>query len=262
MQSSRSIPAMPFHFLRLLAVVLVVFGAPLHAGEYRKIIDNGVTFHTYTADASELKIHWKNAEGTPIRQLDALSATLESEGRKIQFLGNAGIFMENGTPLGLYIEDGKELRPVNKVKDAYGNFYLQPNGIFFVENGKARVTTTDLYLEGKHRPTLASQSGPMLVIDGKIHPQFNENSTNRTYRNGVGILPDGRILLAITDNTLTSRVNLHGFATLFLKQGCQNALYFDGGLSAVRIPAANIRIDTGRPLGPLLSVSSPATAGQ
>jgi len=246
---------MSHRFLSFIALAFVVFANPSLAGEYRKIIDKGVTFHTFIADAGELKIHWKNADGTAIRKLDALAASLQSDGHKIQFLGNAGIFMENGTPLGLHIENGKELRPVNQVKEAFGNFYLQPNGIFFIEDGKAKITTTDQYLKGNHRPTLATQSGPMLVIDGNIHPKFNANSTNRTYRNGVGILPDGRILFAITDHTLTSRVNLHGFATMFLKQGCQNALYLDGGLSAVRIPAANIRIDTGRELGSLLSIS-------
>lgn len=246
---------MPLRFLHFLTLVFVFFGNPLLAGEYRKIVDNGTTFHAFIAKPSELNLHWKNADGTPIRKLDSLSAILESDGKKIQFLGNAGIFMENGTPLGLHVEDGKTLHQINKVKEAYGNFYLQPNGIFFIENGKAKVTTTDQYIKGEHSPTLATQSGPMLVIDGKIHPKFNEGSTNRLYRNGVGILPDGRILLAITDHTLTSRVNLHSFATMFLKQGCQNALFLDGGLSAVRIPEANIRIDTRRQLGPLLSVS-------
>ncbi len=249
---------MSFPLFRLLALVFVVsavFGNPLLAGEYRKIVDNGVTFHAFIAEPGELKIHWKNADGKPIRKLDSLAATLESDGQKVQFLGNAGIFMENGTPLGLHVEGGKQLHKINNVKEAYGNFYLQPNGIFFIEDGKAKVSTTDQYIKGKHSPTLATQSGPMLVIDGKIHPKFNEESTNRLYRNGVGILPDGRILLAITEHTLTSRVNLHGFATMFLKQGCKNALFLDGGLSAVRIPVANIRIETGRQLGPLLSIA-------
>ncbi len=83
-------PIMPLRFFRLLALVLIASGHPLLADEYRKIVDNGVTFHAFIAKPSELNIHWKSADGIPIRKLDSLAAILESDGQKIQFLGNAG----------------------------------------------------------------------------------------------------------------------------------------------------------------------------
>ena len=243
---------------RLLATFLIAaLLTSAKAGDYKKIKENGVLYHAYIAKPSELRIHWKDVEGKPFRKLDALDAALKKQNRDVHFLGNAGIFMEGGMPLGIHVEAGKQLRGPNQVKEAYGNFYLQPNGIFFIEGDSAKVVTTDAYLKGTHTPRLATQSGPMLLIDGKKHPKFNKDSPNRFYRNGVGILPDGRVILIITDHAFFNTVNLYGFAEVFAKQGCKNALFLDGGLSAVRIPDAKIRVETGGALGPLLSVSTP-----
>lgn len=77
---------------------------------------------------------------------------------------------------------------------------------------------------------LATQSGPILVRKGEVHPQFREASPNLNLRNGVGVRSDGRVFLAISDGV----VRFHDFATLFRDRlDCPDALYLDGLVSTL-----------------------------
>ncbi len=161
---------------------------------------------------------------------------------------NAGMYMEDHMPLGLYIENGKQIRGVNPREAGYGNFYLMPNGVFSFDSDTAFVLERKQYQAKGLQPDFATQSGPMLVIDGKIHPAFNEGSKNKHIRNGVGVSNDGYIVFAISKR----RVNFFDFGSLFKEVlNCDNALYLDGAVSKAYIPDINRRDRTGN-LGPLV----------
>ena len=101
----------------------------------------------------------------------------------------------------------------------------------------------------------ATQSGPMLVIDGALHPRFLPESTSRYIRNGVGTSPDGsRAVFAISNNV----VSFYEFALLFRDHlGVPNALYLDGNISRVRAPDLG-RDDAGfTTIGPIIGVVEP-----
>ena len=101
---------------------------------------------------------------------------------------------------------------------------------------------------------IATQSGPMLVINGKLHPAFDHDGTSRHIRNGVGIAPDGKARFVIGEDP----VSLGKFARFFRDRlQCRNALFFDGAVSALWDPA-NHRRDVTVPLGPLVVVFKPA----
>jgi len=126
------------------------------------------------------------------------------------------------------------LRKLNRAK-GYGNFYLMPNGVFYLTNdGKGAVCQTSAFRMHKNI-RYATQSGPMLVTDGRIHHAFKKGSTNGNVRNGVGILPDGRMLFAMSRR----EVNLYDFAEYFRNKGCKNALFLDGFVSRTYLPAAH-----------------------
>jgi quercetin dioxygenase-like cupin family protein len=55
------------------------------------------------------------------------------------------------------------------------NFYKKPNGIFYVGDGEAGILETGKFLAQKPKANFTTQSGPMLVIDGAIHPAFIVN---------------------------------------------------------------------------------------
>jgi len=75
----------------------------------------------------------------------------------------------------------------------------------------------------------------MLVIDGQIHSAFKEGSTNLNIRNGVGILPNNKMIFAMSKK----EVNFYDFANYFKNLGCKNALYLDGLISRTYLPAQN-----------------------
>jgi len=75
----------------------------------------------------------------------------------------------------------------------------------------------------------------MLIIDGEINPKFKKGSTSLYVRNGVGILPDGRILFVMSKK----EINFYDFAVFFKNKGCMNALYLDGFVSQIYLPEQN-----------------------
>ena len=109
---------------------------------------------------------------------------------------------------------------------------MQPNGVFYIDKrNRAYIKKTTSFKYSK-RIKYATQSGPMLLINGKMHHRFRKGSHNLHIRNGVGILPDGRLLFAISNEL----INFYDFATFFKKNGCKNALYLDGFVSKIYLP--------------------------
>ena len=189
----------------------------------------------YTVNPKEGKLHFylKNENGENYRSFKNVKEAIKSKGKKMIFAMNGGMFQENLSPLGLYIESGKLIKSANRVQEAYGNFYLQPNGVFFItQDNKAGICKTEDFRVTREIK-YATQSGPMLLIDGKIHLGFGENSANKHIRNGVGILPDGSILFAISEEL----VRFYDFADFFRQRGCKNALYLDGFVSRIYLPS-------------------------
>ena len=145
---------------------------------------------------------------------------------------NGGMYNKKLTPQGLYIENGELKSDIDTLYKGYGNFYLQPNGIFFLtDKGKAYISKTNNFKMNKNIK-YATQSGPMLVINSKIHPEFDRKSKSLHIRNGVGIFPDGNLLFAMSKK----KVSFYDFALFFKQSGCDNALYLDGFISKTYLP--------------------------
>lgn len=187
---------------------------------------------SYVADPRMVRLYWKDAQGHILGSLQRLKDFEQTQKHTLVFAMNGGMYREDQSPLGLYIEDYRKIMPVNTVQHSYGNFYLQPNGIFYVtKDGRANVCRTRDF---RQSPAIryATQSGPMLVIDGRIQARFRQGSANVNVRNGVGILPDGSVLFALSK----SEINFYDFADYFRKAGCRNALYLDGFVSRAYAP--------------------------
>jgi uncharacterized protein YigE (DUF2233 family) len=160
--------------------------------------------------------------------IEAVSAIEEREMRDVVVAMNGGMFHASSTPVGLFIESGNEQVPLNTESGLRGNFFLLPNGVFGRdEGGRYRVETTAAAAAVSWRD--ATQSGPMLLIGGAVHPAFNPDSENRRIRNGAGIRPDGSVALGIS----TEPVTLYEMAMAFRERGCTDALYLDGGISQI-----------------------------
>ncbi|RSK49066.1 hypothetical protein EI291_09360 [Hymenobacter rigui] len=197
-----------------------------------------VRFLTYTADPQRqtVALYWQDDAGKPFRSLGRLHSWLTQRGQPLQFAGNGGMYHAGNVPVGLYIENGRELTPLDTSRGV-GNFYLRPNGVFYLTRQRlAGVCSTDSFASVQ-QVRYATQSGPMLVLNGQLHPAFRAGSRNRQIRNGVGVLPDGRVLLVLS----REKVTFYELARYFQARGCRNALYLDGFVSRAYLPAQGWR---------------------
>ena len=199
-----------------------------------------------------IELFLRDENGAPLGQFGRVRDELQKRGRSMVFAMNAGMYHEDRSPVGLYIENGRELKRLSTA-DGPGNFSMKPNGVFFLTDKSAGVLETKAFARRKLTPKFATQSGPMLVIDGKLHPRFLADSISRNRRNGVGV-KGNEVIFALADDPVT----FHQFARAFrdvLKT--PNALYLDGSICRLYAPDIN-RDDFGFPLGPIVAVSAPA----
>lgn len=196
----------------------------------------------------DIRTFWLGPNGEPLGSFAAVQATLKAN-EKLVFAMNGGMYDAANAPVGLYIEHGLEQRRAN-TRNGAGNFHLKPNGVFFVGGGKAGVFETSHFL-GAHPPVdYATQSGPMLVIAGKIHPRIHADGVSEKSRNGVGVDRDGMVYFAISNQPVT----FYAFASLFRDTlHCDNALFLDGSISALYAPDLG-RDDFTLPMGPMIGV--------
>ena len=183
----------------------------------------------------QLHFYWKNENTTTYKSFQNLKSALEKENKELVFAMNGGMYNKDLSPQGLYIENGETKARIDTSQSGYGNFYLQPNGIFYLTKKNKPVICTTKMFTGSENIKYATQSGPMLLIDGKIHSKFRKGSSNVHIRNGVGILPNGNLLFAISKE----KTNFYDFASYFKQNGCKNALYLDGFVSRVYLPSKN-----------------------
>lgn len=181
-----------------------------------------------------------------------LEQRLRRKGEKLSFAMNAGMFHPDYSPVGLLVVDGRQLRALNEAPDNPAvNFTTKPNGVFAVDGDRARVIESGLYKATAGTVRLASQSGPALVLKGRLHPRFRPKSKFRNIRNGVGVMSDGMPVFAISETAVT----LYEFARFFRDRlGCSDALYFDGSVSSLHAPALD-RSDSLQRLGPIIGTT-------
>lgn len=222
----------------------------------------GSRFTVCSAKGAAIEVFTSDASGTPFRSFAKLESSLGERAEHVAFGMNAGMYDEKGDAIGLMIERGRQLHRINR-RGGGGNFGLLPNGVFVVrKNGSADVIPTKVF-EPADDIAFATQSGPMLVIGGKLHPQFEPDGESRNIRNGVGIAPGGTPVFAISEDV----VSFGKFARLFRDElKANNALYFDGSVSSLWDPA-NGRRDALAELGPMVvafrrSESAPGREGR
>jgi len=189
-------------------------------------------------------------DGAPYRSLAKLAAARAKDAPKVAFAMNGGMYDGEGKPIGYYVESGDRLHELNRA-DGPGNFHLKPNGVFFGTGGKWQIRTADdFYANVGDRPDFGTQSGPMLVIDGKLHPQISENGPSKAVRNGVGIDAGGRAHFVISEGPVSFGVLARYFRDVL---DTPDALFLDGSVSALWDPATD-RVDGGAPIGPMIVV--------
>ena len=241
---------------RRASAALLLLAGPVGAESCAPVVHEGRGHVVCTVSAGEdLRLWLRDPEGRVWGGFARLAGALAARGERLVFAMNAGMYHADRAPVGLFIgEGGAEGRL--QTAPGPGNFGMLPNGVFCVRtDGGFAVVESRAFAAAPPECRHASQSGPMLVIDGALHPRFLEDATSRFIRNGVGVSADGRTaFLAISDRPVT----FHEFGRLFRDAlGVPQALYFDGNVSRLHAPGLG-RSDRGRMLGPLVGLVVPA----
>ena len=235
----------PLAFLMLAACGSAATAPKWPSSPCHQLLFEATRFTVCDPGQGKLKLVAASKSEAPLRTFAEVATLLSAE--RVAFAMNAGMFDEDGRPIGLAVVEGAQVHAIN-LRGGGGNFHLMPNGVFLVrKSGAASIVTSDAF---KMAPdiALATQSGPMLVIDGKLHPKFDPDGESRLIRNGVGITSDGNALFVISNEVVS-----FGKLARFFRDGlhARNALYFDGSVSSLWDPASG-RHDAGVPLGPMI----------
>jgi uncharacterized protein YigE (DUF2233 family) len=226
----------------LIALACLCVSLACRAGDQR--------FTVITVDTSKerLELFHSDESGKPFKRFDRLNAWLKRQNKDLGFAMNAGMYHADFSPVGLLVIDGKQLAPLN-LDDGVGNFFLKPNGVFLVSDTGPRVIESSEYPALKYGVRIATQSGPLLLRNGLIHPGFNPKSNSRLIRNGVGV-SGKKAFFVISEQAVT----FHEIATFFRDSlHCPDALYLDGVVSSLYSTKLQ-RHDVKTDLGPMIGI--------
>lgn len=234
-----------------LLLSIILLADRLDAVESRTVEFAGQKFTVCTVDLrkEKLELFLNDDAGKPLNTLQRLEQWLTGKGRTLEFATNAGMYERDYSAVGLCIANGRQLGALN-LRNAEGNFYLKPNAVFAVTDRGAMVVDSARWPSLRVKAEIATQSGPALVLGGKLHHAFREGSQNRLIRNGVGVETRDRVQFVMSEGP----VNFHDFARLF-RDGlkCPDAVFLDGTVSSLysrELKRSDFRIN----LGPMIGV--------
>ena len=212
-------------------ITLFSFITSLSALEPDVKVIGSVNYYVFRSSAEKVRMIWSNEKSIPYRDFAAVIPIMQQAGEKPLMLMNGGIFEPGGIPSGLYWEKGIEKHPLN-LRDAPGNFFLKPNGVFLIRNNEAKIVEASAFVATG--VTYAVQSGPLLLNKGVRHPAFMKESSNRLHRNGVGVDKNGTVIFVMSQRNSPVLPNLYEFAEVFRTLGCADALFLDGDISQMQ----------------------------
>ncbi|MGJ0509869.1 MAG: phosphodiester glycosidase family protein [Methylocystis sp.] len=238
-------PLVPLSALFWCAAALAQPCADIEAGSA------SYTVCDFDARQNVIRLFLRDGGGGLYGGFSSLADDLARRGETLAFAMNAGMYAPDYAPVGLYVEGGRQLHGANTAAGE-GNFHMKPNGVFWVDGARAGVTETGRFLTSRMHPADATQSGPMLVIGGRINPHIHESGASGKFRNGVCVTQGHVAHFAISNQPVT----FFQFASLFRDRlKCSDALFLDGGTaSAIYAPSLS-RHDRFHPMGPLIGVT-------
>jgi uncharacterized protein YigE (DUF2233 family) len=224
--------------------------APAGPSACKPVTFENVALTHCVADPAQHSIQMANlgADKQPFGSLSAFAASVDTA--TIAFAVNGGMYGDDLKPIGYFVQNGERLKELNRA-EGEGNFYMKPNGVFFGTGAKWQVLGSNTFFNTVgDRPQFGTQSGPLLLVDGKLHPEVQDDGPSKAIRNGVGVDGAGRAHFVISDAPVSFGQLARYFRDVVK---VSNALYLDGQVSSLWDPASG-RQDKGR-VGPIIVVT-------
>lgn len=217
---------------------------------YESSCSDSILIYTEKPTNPSINIYWRDENNIPFRYFYDLEIWLNKKGKQVVYMTNAGMYTQTYSPLGLLIQNGTVIKKINRYKNSTGNFYIQPNGVFYITyDGKANIVSTNNYIYTENI-RIATQSGPLLVLDGKVTSNVQNSKTSEIIRNGVGILPNGNIIFIVA----IKEVSMLQFANIFKQYNCITALNLDGGMADCYYPEKG-KLHGTKEFGPIICIT-------
>ena len=233
---------MKYFRIILTGIMLLVAALPRVYGQVTcSIQQDYAVAEVSSSEVKNIQMFYKDQSYNPFWNIWNVKQSIERQGKQLVFAMNGGMYTPLFKPVGLFIDQGKQIQPIN-LKNGDNNFCWKPNGVFAIDNnGKAQVMVSEKFSNSNIR--FATQSGPMILINRKMHDGF-QSSTSTYIRNAVGVKSNGDVFFCISLQAVT----FQQLAEFMLKNGCVNALYFDGSVSEMYCPK-NSQWDCGSSFG-------------
>src|SRR5690606_28935856 len=105
----------------------------------RRDVIEGARYVICAFDAhAAIELFLRDDAGATLGQFERVRDALTARGRTLVFAMNAGMYHEDRSPVGLYVEHGRELKRLS-IADGPGNFSMKPNGVFWIDGKAAGV---------------------------------------------------------------------------------------------------------------------------
>ena len=156
---------MSYPLNKVCAVVLLSLAVPAAANaepcRTRSFSAASYLVCSFDLTRDDLRTYWRRDDGKAYRTFAALAEDLEEKGKSLRFAMNGGMYRDDFRPVGLYVENNRELAPANTTTLAGApsqipNFYKKPNGVFYLGANEAGIRAVSL-ARGQMRSSPRSQ---------------------------------------------------------------------------------------------------------
>ncbi|HVF18149.1 MAG TPA: phosphodiester glycosidase family protein, partial [Steroidobacteraceae bacterium] len=157
------------HLVGLFPISMTLAPGSLFAAECAPFGYQNISATVCRIDTREerLRLFHTDEKGRPLKYFSGVNRLLKASNERLAFAMNAGMYHSDFSAVGLLVMDGKQVQPLN-LETADGNFFLKPNGVFLVSDRGASVIESSRYPSLNENVSIATQSGPMLLLDGAL----------------------------------------------------------------------------------------------
>ncbi len=207
-------------FLLLLISLFILFS--IKAQDY--------SFYEFVADGVQYKCLILNQESTLNLALvpeSEISGVLSKN--ETVCISEVGFYDNGGNHIGLLQKEGQQISGIDIASSGKGNFYLVPNGVLSFDSLTIQITESKEYNTRTLQEENSIQSGPLLIMNGKLHPKLNLFSPNKHGRSAICTITQNneRFILFVT---ALDPVNMYTFSVLIKQRfNCDFALLVGSG---------------------------------